>query len=129
MTYNVTDIFNRVLSACNIKNLKELSVHYGYKENWASNTRTRNTIPWEMCLKVAIEYKLSLDYLIFGEGDESIKINTNEIKTSITEGIFTAVQCEMIELKKDVKISTMADIITSEIIEHSKESKEKKEAI
>jgi hypothetical protein len=125
MTYNVIDIFDRLINVCNFRNLKEISVHYGYKENWASNTRSRNTIPWDLCLKVAIEYKLSLDYLIFGEGDESIKIDTNEVKTSITEGIFSAVQCDMIELKKDVKISTIANLITSELIENSNKGEEK----
>jgi hypothetical protein len=71
-----------------------------------------------MCLKVAIEYKLSLDYLIFGEGNENIKVDISELKTSITEGIFAAVQEDMMILSKDVKISTMTNMITSEIIEN-----------
>ncbi|MCP4988319.1 MAG: hypothetical protein GY928_20405 [Colwellia sp.] len=104
------------MNACNAKTLKELSNMYGYKDNWATTTRKREGIPFEACAITAEKYNLSMDYLLFGKDRNSIDIN--ELKTSITEGIFSAVQCEMIELKKDVKISTIANLITSELIEN-----------
>jgi hypothetical protein len=119
MNSNVDEIFKRILSACNIKNLKELSLFFGYKENWASNTRTRNVIPWEICLKVAIEHNLSMDYLLFGEPNTSNSLDVNELKLSITEGLFYTIQTDLIKLNDGVKISTVTNAITNEIIENN----------
>jgi len=118
MDYNVAEIFDRILITCKIKNLKELSIHFGYKENWASSTRTRKTIPWDICLKIAIEYNLSIDYLVFGKGSNENKVDIDELKTPINEGIFNAIQADLIELKEGVKISNIVKSITSEISEH-----------
>ncbi|NQZ24510.1 MAG: hypothetical protein HRT53_20995 [Colwellia sp.] len=119
MTCNVDEIFKRILSTCNIKNLKELSLFFGYKENWASNTRTRGVIPWEICLKVAIEHNLSMDYLLFGGANNSNSLDVNKLKLSITEGLFYTIQAELISLKNGVKISTVTNAITNEIIENN----------
>lgn len=116
MNVNVTGIFDRLLIACNFKTLKDLSLHFGYKTNWASNCRLKNNIPWDECLKVALDNQISIDYLIFGTDENKSTIDINELKTSITEGVFTAIQCEMIDLREDVKISTIANVITSEIV-------------
>lgn len=132
MSYDVKDIFERILSICKIKNLKELSIHYGYKENWASSTRKRETIPWDVCLKVSIEYKLSLDYLIFGDCNNEQKINITELDSAVAEGIFSLIQLDMIEPAKGVKISTLTKAITSEInstLEIKSNMKEIKKAI
>lgn len=115
MNVDTTEIFKRLLNVCNIKTLKDFSLHFGYKENWASNCRIKNTIPWDVCLKVAIEKKLSIDYFIFGDGKDSNKIDINELKLSVAEGLFTLIQLDMIKPEKDVKISVLADAITSEI--------------
>jgi hypothetical protein len=119
MNCNVDEIFKRILSACNLKNLKEISLFFGYKENWASNTRTRNVIPWEICLKVAIEHNLSMDYLLFGETSTSNSLNVNELKLSITEGLFYTIQADLMTLNDGVKISTITNAITNEIIENN----------
>ena len=119
MNCNVDDIFKRILSACNLKNLKEISLFFGYKENWASNTRTRNVIPWEICLKVAIEHDLSMDYLIFGSVSTSNSLDVNELKLSITEGLFYTIQTDLIKLNDGIKISTITNAITNEIIENN----------
>jgi len=118
MDYDVAEIFDRILNTCKIKNLKELSIHFGYKENWASSTRSRKTIPWDICLKIAIEYNLSIDFLVFGIENSSNKIDIDELKTPINEGVFNSIQAELIELKEGVKISNIVKTITSEISEH-----------
>jgi hypothetical protein len=115
MVVDVSEIFERLLKIRKFKTLKELSVDYGYQKNWASNCRLKGTIPWDVCLKVATEYKLSIDYLIFGINNNSNKIDINELKLSVTEGVFAAVQTNMITLNKDVKISNITEVITSEL--------------
>ncbi|MEW6995974.1 hypothetical protein AADZ84_17200 [Colwelliaceae bacterium MEBiC 14330] len=120
------DIFLRLMKENKAKTLKELSNIYGYSDNWATLTKKRDGIPFEACAITAKKFNLSMDYLLFGKENNSIDIN--ELKTSITEGIFSAVQCDMIELKKDVKISTIANLITSELVENGqvKVAEEKK---
>jgi len=118
MEYNVAEIFDRILNTCKIKNLKELSIHFGYKENWASSTRSRKTIPWDICLKIAIEYNLSIDFLIFGIVSNANQVDFDELKTPINEGVFNATQADLIELKEGVKISNIVKTITAEISEH-----------
>ena len=110
------DIFFRLMKENNAKTLKELSNMYGYKDNWATTTRKREGIPFEACAMTSEKFDVSMDYLLFGK--ENNTIDVNELKTSITEGIFAMMQTDMIVLNKDVKISTMANIITSEIIEN-----------
>ncbi|PKH86234.1 hypothetical protein [Colwellia sp. Bg11-28] len=116
MTMISKDIFFRLMKENNAKTLKELSNMYGYKDNWATTTRKREGIPFEACAMTCEKFGVSMDYLLFGE--ESNSIDINELKTSITEGIFAMMQTDMIVLSKDVKISTMANIITSEIVEN-----------
>ena len=56
-----------------------------------------------------------MDYLVFGINNPDNMIDLNELRTSVTEGLFTLIQLDMLVPGKDVKISTMADAITSEI--------------
>jgi hypothetical protein len=113
----------------NAKTLKELSNTYGYSDNWATLTRKREGIPTEACAITAEKFGVSMDYLLLGKENNSIDINL--LKTSITEGIFAAIQSDMIVLSKDVKISTMTNVITSEIVENCniKTNEEVKKAI
>ena len=115
MNTDVNEIFERLLKIKNFNTLKELSIEYGYQKNWGSNSRLKGTIPWDLCLKIAIEYKLSLDYLIFGKESETIKIRMDELKLSVTESVFKAIQTNMIELQEDVRISDVIEGITSDI--------------
>jgi hypothetical protein len=111
------DIFMRLMEVNKIDSLKKLSNEYGFTDNWATTTRKREGIPFEICAKTAMKYNISMDYLIFGIEDKSEKIDINELKLSVTEGVFSAIQTEMISLNKDVKISHVTEIITSEIKE------------
>lgn len=115
MSADVNEIFGRLLKIKNFNTLKELSIEYGYQKNWGSNSRLKGTIPWDLCLKVAIEHKISLDYLIFGKESETIKVNIDELKLSVTESVFKAIQTNMIELQEEVRISDVIEGITSDI--------------
>ncbi|MBA6255008.1 MULTISPECIES: hypothetical protein [unclassified Colwellia] len=112
------DIFSRLLSTSGITTLTALSNDLGYNENWGTTTRKRGSIPYEACSKVSQKFNVSMDYLLYGIDNARKKMDINELKVSVTEGIFAAVQQEMITLNKGVKISTMANMITNEIIEN-----------
>jgi len=111
------EIFLRLMEVYKTDKMNELSVLMGYKESWGASTRKRDGIPFEACVKAAQTFNISLDYLIFGKENTSEIINENELRISVTEGIFAAIQTDMISLGKDVKISRVAEIITSEIKE------------
>ncbi|XPF94278.1 helix-turn-helix domain-containing protein [Colwellia sp. RE-S-Sl-9] len=117
MLLNSKDIFDRLLGLYKTKKLNELSILLGFKKNWGSSVKNRGSIPFEACIKACEEFDVSMDYLIFGIEDDSKKIDINELKISVTEGIFAAIQTDMITLNKDVKISHITEIITSEIKE------------
>lgn len=129
MNTDVNEIFERLLKIKNFNTLKDLSIEYGYQKNWGSNSRLKGTIPWDLCLKIAIEYKLSLDYLIFGKESETIKIRMDELKLSVTESVFKAIQTNMIELQEDVRISDVIEGITSDIERDCKIEKIKQQKV
>jgi len=118
MSLNSNEIFSRLLELYKTEKMNELSVLLGYKESWGASTRKRGGIPFEACAKAYEKYNVSMDYLLYGIDNMPKKIDINELQISITEGIFAAVQQEMITLNKNVKISTMANMITNEIIEN-----------
>ena len=129
MNTDVNEIFERLLKIKNFNTLKDLSIEYGYQKNWGSNSRLKGTIPWDLCLKIAIEYKLRLDYLIFGKESETIKIRMDELKLSVTESVFKAIQTNMIELQEDVRISDVIEGITSDIERDCKIEKIKQQKV
>lgn len=119
MKVNVADIFERLLGACNLKTLKELSLEFGYKTNWASNCRLKEVVPWDVCLKVALDKKISLDYLIFGleEVEKTTEEKSSEFQKGIINGVFHATVHGLITPKKDVEITEIADIIHGQILD------------
>ena len=68
---------------------------------------------------MAIEHDLSMDYLIFGGVNTSNSLDVNELKLSITEGLFYTIQTDLIKLNDGIKISTITNAITNEIIENN----------
>jgi hypothetical protein len=116
MPLNSNEIFSRLLELYKTNKVNELSVLLGYTDSWGASTKKRGGIPYEACVIASLKFDVSMDYILFGKENNSIDIN--ELKTSITEGIFAMMQSDMIELSKDVKISTMTNIITSEIVEN-----------
>ena len=60
-----------------------------------------------------------MDYLIFGGVNTSNSLDVNELKLSITEGLFYTIQTDLIKLNDGIKISTITNAITNEIIENN----------
>lgn len=116
MSLNSNEIFERLLLLYKTKKMNELSVMLGFKKNWGSSIKNRGSIPFEACVKASKEFNVSMDYLIFGIEDSN-KIDINDLKISVTEGVFAVIQTNMITLNKDVKISHITEVITSEITE------------
>jgi len=106
------------MSTCQARTLKELSETLGYRYNWATTSKKREVIPYEACSIAVNKFNTSMNFLLDGTDNSPKKIDINELQISITEGIFAAVQQEMITLNKNVKISTMANMITNEIIDN-----------
>lgn len=117
MALNSNEIFERLLSLYQTKKLNELSIKLGFKKNWGSSVKNRGSIPFEACVIASEKFNVSMDYLLFGENIGNNEIDINELKLSVTEGVFAAITVNMITLEKDVKISQVTDIITSEIKE------------
>lgn len=115
MSLNVEEIFLRLKRLYNVEKLSELSEKLGYKYNWATTTKNRNKVPWEACAKAAQELNVTTDYIFFGENGTNKKASEENIRIAVTEGIFAAIQTNMITLNKDVKITQLTEIITSEI--------------
>lgn len=115
MSLNSNEIFSRLLMLFKTEKMNELSVFLGYKESWGAATRKRGSIPFEACVIAADKFNVSMDYLIYGIDHKLEKVDINKLKLSVTEGVFAAIQTDMITLNKDVKISQVTEVITSEI--------------
>lgn len=117
MSLNSNEIFSRLLLLFKTKKMNELSILLGYKESWGAATRKRGGIPFEACVIASEKFNVSMDSLLFDTKADRKEIDINELKLSVTEGIFSAIQTELITLNKDVKISHITEVITSEIKE------------
>jgi len=120
MSLNSEAVFSRLMLVTGAKTLSALSEALGYKYNWATTSKKREVIPYDACHLTAIKYDVSMDYLLYGTDKESNKIDFNSMRIAIAEGVFSAVQLEMIMLKKGVKVSTIANVITNELIDYCK---------
>ena len=114
MLLNSEEIFLKLMSLFETKSLRELSIKLGYNENWATSTKQRKAIPWEACLEASQRFNISFDELIYSEGHKN-KVEEDDIRIAVTEGLFAAIQTDMISLNKDVKITQVTEIVTSEI--------------
>ncbi|HDZ5008093.1 TPA: helix-turn-helix domain-containing protein, partial [Campylobacter jejuni] len=74
--YKTTDILNRVYAILNITDDKEFCGIYEIKPNTLSTWRTRNTIPYELLLKISKEQNISLDSIFFGK----MRINDDNLQ-------------------------------------------------
>ena len=117
MSLNSNEIFSRLLTLFKTEKMNELSILLGYKESWGASTRKRGGIPFEACVIAAEKFDVSMDYLLFNKNINQKNIDINELKLSLTEGLFAALQTDMIILNKDVKISHVTETITSEILD------------
>jgi hypothetical protein len=66
---SVTAIIDRMKTVLGIQLDKELSELLGGSRGFVSVIKNRGTVPYDECVKVALEKNVSLDWLILGRGD------------------------------------------------------------
>jgi hypothetical protein len=116
MKFDIDKVFDRLLQLTNAATLRELSLMFGYKQSWASNTRNKNKIPFDVCLKVAIEKKISIDYLVFGIQNEiGVEKNIIEVNKAVVNGVFNAIEYQQIKRINEINITEIANTIVSQI--------------
>ena len=66
---SVTAIIDRMKTVLGIQLDKELSEALGGSRGFVSVLKNRGTVPYDECVKLAIEKEVSLDWLILGRGE------------------------------------------------------------
>ena len=87
----VAEVFERIRVLYNFKNLTELSLNFDKTKNWAGQMCKRNTVPpYEICDFVRTEKQVSMDWLLYGDGDKSVKksISQKEFVNNIKESFY-----------------------------------------
>lgn len=82
----------------------------------------RNSVPLDKCMVVAEQYDTPIEWILTGKGERgsdqpSGRISADEIKNSLMEGLFTAVQVRAITVEDGVKIGDIANILMTELQE------------
>lgn len=134
MTMISKDIFLRLIQVSEVNTLKELSKKYGHNDNWATNAKNREAIPFDICVKVAKEKGVTMDYLLFGtqeeyEGMDGFDDDINKLKQSITDGIYQAERFEILTINGEWRISTITDMVIGEIMRTFKDTDNKDKII
>ncbi|WP_159821471.1 helix-turn-helix domain-containing protein [Colwellia sp. 20A7] len=111
MTMISKDIFLRLMDTCNVKTLKELSNKYGYKDNWATTTRKREGIPFDICVQVAEENNVTMDYLLFGKENDDAQKNLEQLRDSITDSIYELIDSGAITKNEKIGLSFITEKI------------------
>lgn len=79
MTKNSTvDIIERLLKIYSVKTMKELSIAMGFSSGVVANWKARDTIPFEVLLKIQKEKEVSWDWLIDGKEEQGRKLDALE---------------------------------------------------
>lgn len=63
------EVIKRLLNVLNLRSERELSLHLGMGPTAITSARSRGSIPYKAAADVAVERGVSLDYLIFGNGE------------------------------------------------------------
>ena len=80
---DVNGVLTRLSELYGVNQLKELSLALGYDKSWATNTKRRGGIPYDACAKAVEEFKVSFDFLIYG--DEKSNLPTDQIQIPFYE--------------------------------------------
>ncbi|WP_342595495.1 S24 family peptidase [Salinicola lusitanus] len=62
-------ILERMKAALNLSSDKEVAEYFGVSPTSVHNWRRRGSVPYDECVSLAIAKKISLEWLILGEGD------------------------------------------------------------
>lgn len=82
----------------------------------------RNSVPLEKCMVISEQFNTPIEWILKGENEkESTKVDANisteELRSSLMEGLFTAIQVRAITVQDGVKIGDIADILMTELQE------------
>lgn len=72
------DIIRRMRQVYDVKHDTELALALGLSKAAPSNWRQRNSPPYEVCVDIARNKGISLDWLIFGVGDMRLGVRGTE---------------------------------------------------
>jgi DNA-binding transcriptional regulator YiaG len=101
----------RFFKQTNTHKISDLAIALEVSPTTIRTWRTRQKIPDTAYRKLELAFKE-----IEGGG----QISKDELKNSLMEGLFTAIQIRAITLAEDAKISLVADILIKEITENHK---------
>ena len=62
-------VLDRLLAVYGVKNDNQLSDQLGIKRSTVGNWRSRDSVPYSLCVRAAFDQGASLDWLITGEGN------------------------------------------------------------
>lgn len=118
MNIDTDGIYDRLIDAHEVSQLKELSQILGYSENWASKMKQRKSIPYEACLKTSLEKGLSMDYLMFGKVATSLSFE--ETKEIVDSSLWTAHKLKFLSLHNDADLDALSDFFTEKLTGQTK---------
>lgn len=84
---NSSDVFERLKIFFKVRTAKELASLIGLSEAAISAASKRNSIPYELCAKLAVSNNLNLDWLILGKGEMQPE-SSNAIQLDDSDAVF-----------------------------------------
>ncbi len=117
------NIIERLKLIANSKTNTDLAEKLNTNESTIRSWARRGNVPLEKCLLASKEFNASVEWILTGEGSQATNqvtgnVSIDEIKNSLMEGLFTAIQVRAITLADDAKIGLVADILIKEITEN-----------
>ena len=80
MSKKATDVIDRLLQVFECKNDSELCILLNVKsQSTLSSWRSRDSVPYALCVDVSEQKKISLDWLLTGKGDMCLKTGLDDL--------------------------------------------------
>jgi len=83
----------------------------------------RDSVPIDKCMEISNQYNKSIEWILTGNDEQGStnqsnnKIDREEFKNALMEGLFTATQLRAIKIEDGGKIGDIADILMTELQE------------
>lgn len=97
--FSADSVLDRLQKAMNVNSDSALSRTLGVNRATLGNWRTRNSVPYSICVDIAVQNHISLDWLLIGQGDMSFDVKEHGTEILNTEckrliGLFDALSVE-----------------------------------